>query len=651
LKTDKHNSTRIQTVMILSAVGLVFFFFMAGLFPLELMWGFNHLQYFSGTFIVILVFLSFLILLPDIANKLYSLGQNVARQFNQLPMPIRIAVLAFLAGLLFYLLRVHVHSLGDGYQRVYQVEKGYLHNPPEPLDFFLHTILYMGLNPIAGIGAETIYTSLSIVLGIIFVLAIYRFRFPGSVDKSAAALSKMLVLGFGGFQIFFGYVESYSLLYPATLLFILYAYRFLSDKSGIICTTIIFGLAISSHQSGLILLPAFIYLLYFNYKNVDPVGKMERLKPIIFGLVPILILAGLYLYQRIKYPQYQTGLSEMLLPLYSADSYSVFSIEHIIDMANEILLIAPIIVIISPLFVIYGLSKKIEKHYKYFFILLLVPAFLFIFIFDPKLGMARDWDLFSTPMAIVGLVVVLIAIIGRYFDTTSKYSRIILLYGTLVFVSVWIIMNSSESRQLTRAEKLLSISDKNRSYSIELLAHYYWQIIDDKEKALELLYQIEEDVRSARICKKITQLEYKLKNYRKAIKSAAMGLKKDDSMVDLYILCGASYQKLKEPVRALELLHQARRLEPTRYNTYSYLGNTYILMDSLEQALMAHKMSIKLNPNDAACYFNTAFVYIETKMFDSAQAYVNAGLKVNPKYPSAGKYLQRIQQGLLEQGY
>ena len=651
MKTDKQNRTKIQTALIISIIGMLLMFFIAGLFPLELMWGFNHLQYFPGSFITIIAFLSLMILLPDIANRLYVLGQSVSRRFNRLPMPIRIVILVFLAGLIFYLLRVHVHSLGDGYQRVYQVEKGYLHNPPEPLDFFLHTILYMGLNPITGIGAETIYTSLSIIFGIIFVVAIYRFRFPESIDKSTTALSKMLILSFGGLQIFFGYVESYSLLYVATLLFILHAYRYLSNKSGLIYTTIIFGLAISSHQSGFILLPAFIYLLYFNYKAVDPANKMERLKPIILSLIPLLILTGLYIYQRLKYPQYQTGLSDMLLPLYSSGEYSVFSIEHFLDIANEILLIAPIIIMVVPLFAAYGLSKDIEKAHKYFLTLLLIPVFLFIFLFDPKLGMARDWDLFSTPMAVIGMVVVLMAISGKYFDTMSKYSKTILIYGSLVFVSVLIIMNSSESRQLLRAEKLLTISDKNHSYSIELLAHYYWQIIDDKEKALELLYQIEDDDRSARICKKITQLEYKLNNYDKAIKSATMGLEKDDRMVDLYILCGASYKKLNQPVKALELLQQARRLEPTRYNTYSYIGNTYILMDSLNQALAAHKMSIKLNPNDAACYFNVAFVYIEAKEFDSAQVYVNAGLKINPEHPNGGRYLQRIKQGLLELGY
>ncbi len=656
---NRQGKNNTQTVVILSIFGLILLFIIAGLVPIEQMWGFNHLQYFPGIFIAICALISLMILLPDLSNKLYSAGQNISKRYRQLPKSIQIVLLILLCGLIFYLLRVHVHTLGDGYQRVYQVEKGYLHNPPEPLDFFLHSILYMGLNPLTGISAETIYTSLSIIFGLLFVVAIYLFNFPKTIDRSTGALAKMLIISLGGIQIFFGYVESYSLLYPATLLFILYAYRFLSNRSGLIPTTIIFVLAVSSHLSGWILLPAFLYLLYIHYfvfKTIEPVSKFEKIKPIIISLVPLLILLGFDLKQRLEYPQYQTGLSEMLLPFYKVGEYSVISFAHLIDIINEILLIAPIIFILLPLFLKNRLLKKtndnnIDKPHKYFFALLLIPSVLFIFLFDPKLGMARDWDLFSTPMAIVGLVAVLFAISRKYFDTISKYSKTVLVFGVIFFASIWIFMNSSESRQLERAEKLLTISDKNRSYSLELMAHYYWQIVDNKEKALELYYQIDEENRSARICQKITQLEFKLGHYHKAIKSARLGITKDEKMSDLYLLCGAAYQKLEQYPKALELLHQARQLAPTQFNIYSYLGNTYLRMDSLDRALELHKMSVKLNPNDAACQFNTANIYIEKGQFDSAQAYVNAGLKLNPNYPGVGKYLQRIKQGLAEQGY
>ncbi|MCP4706417.1 MAG: hypothetical protein GY865_17600 [candidate division Zixibacteria bacterium] len=62
-------------------------------------------------------------------------------------------------------------------------------------------------------------------------------------------------------------------------------------------------------------------------------------------------------------------------------------------------------------------------------------------------------------------------------------------------------------------------------------------------------------------------------------------------------------------------------------------------------------MSAQLDPNSATNFFNTAYIFIEMKVFDSAQLYVNAGLKIDPKYPRAGKYQQSIQEGLSKRGY
>ena len=644
----KYSATAIAVVMTIVLIAVLV---VAGLIPIAHLWGINHLQYFPPGLALALAFLTLLVLIPDISEKIYSIAANFARSFKALPLPARVIVVALISGLLFYIFRVHVHSLGDGYQRVYQVEKGYLLNPPEPFDYFLHAVLYRGLKLFIDISAEPIYTFLSITLGVIFVIAVYLYKFPVSVDKSSAAMAKVLIITFGGMQIFFGYVESYALLYTASLLFILISYRYIITGRGLILAAIIFGIAITAHQSGLMLVPAMVYLIYHYYKSAKTTNGFRKHLPLILGIIPILVLAAIHIRQHILFPQYQTGIAEMLLPISSADGYSIFSLIHLYDIANEIILIIPIAFLLIPIFMYVSTPEKIEKSLKLFFAILIFCAVLFIFLLDPKLGMPRDWDLFSTPMAIVGLVMVLMAISRKQFVSMAHHTRIWIIYAPFIFMSVWVGMNSSAHRQLVRAENLLSISDRNRGYSIELLAHYYWQIVDDKEKALELYYQIEEKHRSARVYNKITQLEYKLGNYRKALESAAKGLELDSNKIDLNILAGAGFLKLGQPLQALKFLYQARRLAPTRYNIYSYLGNTYLKLDSLDQALAAHKMSVRLNPKDAACYFNTAYVYLRAAQYDSAQAYINAGLKINPDYPNAGVYLELLKRGLQGQQY
>jgi len=645
----KSNSIDYSGATLIVISGVFIFYYICGLIPLDLMWGFNLLRNFSGIFISGLTLLTLLFFFPGFASKIYDSAQAVLKKFNQLPISVRAILIIFMAGLLFYIFRVHVHSLGDGYQRVYQVQKGYLHNPPEPLDFFLHSILYKGLNIFIPVEAETIYTSLSIILGVLFVIMVYLFRFPADTNKSAAAITKWLILSFGGMQIFFGYVESYSLLYAAALLFILFSYAYFSNGTGMNIVALLFGITITSHQSGLIVLPAFIYLVYHHLKCNKPAAFSDKFLPIIIGVTPLLILIGLRIQQEIVYPQYQKGISDMLLPFYSAGEYSVISLEHFLDIVNETLLITPILYFMTPFYFHQDLSNNPRSSFRIFGAFMMVPAGIFLLLMDPKLGFARDWDLFSTPMAIIGTIVILNATRGQYWVIISRHAKVLVIYGSIILTSVWVIMNSSEAKQLNRAEYLLSISERNRGYAVELLAHYYWQIANNEEKALELYYQIDEKNRNARVYDKITHLEYKLGHYQKAIDNALIGLQMEGHRVDLEILCGAAYQKLGQPSRALEHLLAARREEPTRYNIYSYLGNVYLMLDSMDLALAAHKTSISLNPRDATCYFNTAFAFIEAGKFDSAQTYVNAGLKIDPQYANAGIYLQMIQEGLRNQ--
>ena len=187
IKTDR-------TILIL-LVFLLVLFFASGLIPLNTMWGFNHLLYFTNAFIYSLMIFFLILFIPAISEGLFKAFQNISDLFNKLPIVIRVLIVAVFAAVFFKIFSVHVHALGDGYQRVYQVEKGYLHNPPEPLDFFLHSILYIGLNKIATVSAESVYTSLSIFFGIIFMIAVYLFKFQDEVDKTSATMAFSLFTG------------------------------------------------------------------------------------------------------------------------------------------------------------------------------------------------------------------------------------------------------------------------------------------------------------------------------------------------------------------------------------------------------------------------------------------------------------------------
>ena len=88
----------------------------------------------------------------------------------------------------------------------------------------------------------------------------------------------------------------------------------------------------------------------------------------------------------------------MIIPLFKGHpmtpGYWLFSPAHLLDIVNEFLLVTPLL----PVLTILGWKSPkaiIDDGTSLFFGVLGLGGLIFMFIIDPKLGMARDWDLFA----------------------------------------------------------------------------------------------------------------------------------------------------------------------------------------------------------------------------------------------------------------
>ena len=189
---DKEQTSNLRLVAAGSILAV--FYMLAGLIPIDNLWGFNHLKYLPGYSMIIYGLLFFLVLIPRSAGKLNTLFGGMSRIFGRLALSVRIALIAGFAILVFYWLRVHVHSLGDGYQRIYQIEQGYLYYHTEVLDFFLHGVLYRTLNLFGKFSGEMIYTIFSIAAGTAFILSVYFFKFNDKEKTVGGTLIKVLLI-------------------------------------------------------------------------------------------------------------------------------------------------------------------------------------------------------------------------------------------------------------------------------------------------------------------------------------------------------------------------------------------------------------------------------------------------------------------------
>jgi len=303
MKDTKMNDVNVKknTALLITVSILSFLYIIGGIIPLDSFWGFNHLRYLPDFSLFVFAILIVIIAVPSLSEKLYQICKNTTSTFNSLPKLIRILLIAMATSAILYFLRVHVHSLGDGYQRIYQIEKGYLHYFSEPLDFYLHALLYKLLKVFETSSGELSYVLFSIVSGILFTVLIYLYKTPEKI-RNYSVMIKTMALFSGGSLLFFGYVESYSLNFMFSILYILYSLKFIYDKTSLGKVVTFLLLASVSHITALVLYPSFLYLMYSHIKNNPELSPIRKFLPIVLSSLPIQMY--------FKKPYYLTNISK-----------------------------------------------------------------------------------------------------------------------------------------------------------------------------------------------------------------------------------------------------------------------------------------------------------------------------------------------------
>ena len=642
---NNHDSTP-NWILLIPAFLLAALFILAGAIPLNSLWGFNHLRYFPPVSLAAFSILFLLILIPPLAGKLYDGFTKLVSGFKKLPRFMQVAFVIVFSGIIFYILRVHVHSLGDGYQRIYQIERGYLYYHTEPLDYFLHSLLFRFLKLLGLTSGEWTYVIYSMIAGIVFTSVIYVFGFPERRSEKFGGFLKLLLLTFGGSQLFFGYVESYSSFYIFSLLYLLFSTRFLIEKKGFLIPSILLGLSAASHITAIFFIPSFFYLIFYNFKYCTPRNFSERFLPPAVGIIPFLGLLGQEIWIRTQTGEYISGISEGFLPLFSPSGYSILSPPHLLDVLNEILLVSPIIAIFVVWLIFPRKSFSGAEKLHNFAWLAGGFSFVLLLVIDPKLGYVRDWDLFSTAAASVGMAILLLSLSQINDFRLPNQMKVMIGALAIIFLSVWIFTNASRDRQLDRAEDLLSLSDKGRGYSTELLAYYYENRVGDARKSLELLRGITGSAKNARVFNKIANSEFDLGLYEDAMKSIDSGLRLDSNYAALHLTAGMTLAKMGKPDSGLPHLLKTAELEPARYEVFLALGDTYFRLDSKERAISAFREAIRINPQGAVTvpYFEIGNIFRLLGKYDSAYVYVRNGLRRNPNFPHGIELLDLIKQ-------
>lgn len=599
----------------------------ASFFPKDRLWGVNHAAYLSGfPLIYPVLFLAALYLYLRSKKKsiIFSTSEDSIRPISSLRKltPILIIILAVL---MFYFLAVNTHFLGDGYSLLSNMSKA---NPivkgraygEMRAQFLYHKLFNFG-NQGEGYRA---FRDLSIFAGFIFVVSLLYYgrkiftpRFAYYSFVALNFLSAITIL-------YYGYVETYSLTSAAAFVFFLSGTAALKNRKKSILPILAFAAAVFLHRINIVYLPSFLLYLIFAFGS----GKIKRLltskgRQLIFAAVGCFIL--LYIIVKILAPPFwQMAFLSVVANLFTLDGYTLFSPKHIIDYANLLIFIVPvaIVALILPRILREKKAGKGMSFEKIFLLMSVISGLLSAFILEPKLGMARDWDLMSTML--VGA-----QIAGVYFWIEKYHKNIQFQIATgfmiIICISIfvtWLALNYSSKGLYDYNVAMLELDPKHGRSGFYAIGEIM-QSIGDKKEVERILRYCDRQFPEVALDKKGADY-YSKGKISEALNLFDMSIGANPAWFGPYLDKGICLNTIGKPKEALEALKIADGLNPYSPKIYRHMGDAYNMLGDKEQAVIFWNKSLYYGPDEYQIYFALGQYYLEKNMPDSAIYYYTA---------------------------
>jgi hypothetical protein len=322
---------------------------------------------------------------------------------------------ALAAGVLFYLFRLRHLRWGDAYILVNAIphpDVRLTYVWQAPLDVYLHARLWALGNAWFGWpDPMPVYWIIGALAGVAFVWTLLGLAAWLGRNTVERILIVGLIATLGTMQLFFGYVENYSIMTLGVLVYLWLALRALKGEVGLVWPAAALALTNAFHPSTLALAPSLLLLAWQRDRLGVEASRWRALAGLIvpYALVGAGVLAlmtagghGLDALAGADYPG--GGDRRWFVPLFTVQTrwehYTMFSLGHLADIVNQQLLVAP--VIWPGLILCAALAGWRVPWRDPAFRLLAAMAggyLLLILTWNPDYGGQRDWDLFAPAAA------------------------------------------------------------------------------------------------------------------------------------------------------------------------------------------------------------------------------------------------------------
>lgn len=550
------------------------------------LWGFRSWAYFPG-FVVLLLLLVGLTLLA--ASWRYSATEDPPPDG---PEPARdhfalwSALVIIFMGLLFCLLRAKTHFLGDGYLHLSALSRSELSIRIRELgESLVHIWIASAIGGDGARAALWSYQGVSIGAGLLFlVIAAATARML--YDSTPKRLLFLLGLASGGYMLlFFGYVEHYSLLCVAILLFCVAGIKIARGEVNRWLILVPLGLAVFLHVLGLTLVPAAFYLLVRGTRLSRVFDGHHPARTAALLLLVGLGLSALFVYLYANYYFFRFAFVPFSGSRFVLEGYTMFSGKHVLDYANLLFVLFPGVIVVLVALPRMNVPALRQDSAVRFLFVTVISCLAVAFVLDPRLGMPRDWDLLSFP----GVPLVVLCYYALLHISNSRHLALMagasaVMLGFLSLIPRAVAQHKPSIGETIAKEYMALDVKKNRTGMVALSTYYY-------RKGEMSQYRNIEALRETRYPEEALALE------------------------------AQRFLEADQPDMARPLARRVIAMNPAVWEGWLHLGRCYLAAGQFDSAKTALRIANGLNPHNFLVMLELGRAYYTTEDLVNAERY------------------------------
>jgi len=564
-------------------------------------WGTNHLRYHSGWVWVVCSLILVSSSIPSVRERVLAL------KYPSLSARSQYAALISIAALSFILLRNATHLLGDGYLLARELDHGFRKIANEPLSFWLlHRS--RGILGTLGVSTNHLYFAWSFFPGIAYVALIPVVAAQISSVHSRAAVGLFLLLP-GFIQLFFGYHETYPILYPLILVYVWTGLRARAGRLPAWIPCLVLGVMISLHFTMLTLVPSLCTILGIEGGPKKWVSNAFRLGAVMPG---VLALGAVLWFVDFDFNTYLSRVSgETLLPLFASADHSIpygaISVGHLTEFTNEMLLVFLPTMIALP----FLQWTFVRSGPSVFLLSAALPAWVTTFLGFTVIGAFRDWDALAFP-SVITTVWAVVGLVQCCNGGRIRHICCVVVAVAGVNTGLWVTVNADSERSTRRFEDSLrhsNLSTRARAYGWETLGGYYFDVNELDRASLSYGNAIENDPRHPRYPISLGIIQMQVGDYEGAAENFRKSTILDKNRYEASLNLGLALLQLNNPGAAVDAIGRAREIRPDVAGIPFALGMAYTDLKDYNQAIAAYEATITLQPDYVPAYLNLGHIH------------------------------------------